>query len=175
MPDSPPRTSAALEVSRSRRAVRAAVALVLLVALLAVLLWYTTHPPELATSEETRQAATPVGVPVYVAMAPAPTDRSLAIDGVKLRVTANTDVDVRPLLCRDGSPGVTSDPAAYCSELVDPEGQRLEPGDSLLVEVAADEPAIVVVDRIRVGYQDGIRAATQPAGVDHAVVNVLGR
>jgi len=143
--------------------------------LLGVLGWYATHPPALATTTDTRQASTPVDVPVYVGMVRAPADRTLDVDGIKLRVTANTDVEVAPLLCKGGSLVVTSAPETFCTELVDPEGRRMEPGDSLLVEVTADVPAVVVVDRVRVGYQEGIRAATQPAGVAHAVVSVIGR
>jgi hypothetical protein len=101
--------------------------------------------------------------------------RTLSVDGVKVDVTANTMVAVEPKLCRGGAFTSTSDPTAFCRELVDPEGNRLGPGDSLVMEVTAPLPAVVVIDRIRVGYQDGIRAGTQPAGVDHAVVRVLGR
>ncbi|MDN4173882.1 hypothetical protein QWY28_13050 [Nocardioides sp. SOB77] len=164
-----------LEVSTRRRRTRWAVWALLAAALLAVLAWYCTHPPALATSTDARRATTPVDTPVYVGMFAAPGDRSLALDGVKVHATANTDVELAPLLCKGGSLVVTSDPGAFCRELVPPEGERLEPGDSLVVEVVAAEPAIVVLDRIRIGYQDGIRAATQPAGVDHAVVTVLGR
>ncbi|WP_435746615.1 hypothetical protein [Nocardioides sp. SYSU DS0663] len=170
-------TTAPLEVSRRRRAVRVALWVALAVAVAAVLAWYTTRPPALPTSPATPQATTPVGVPVYVGMFAARHDfaRTLTVDGVKVEATANTEVDVAPLLCRGGAFTATSDPEAFCSELVDPEGQRLTPGDSLVVEVTGQLPAVVVIDRVRVGYQDGIRAGTQPAGVAHAVVRVLGR
>ncbi|MDN4163563.1 hypothetical protein [Nocardioides abyssi] len=166
---------APLEVSARRRVVRWAVVAAMLVALLAVLGWYSTHPPALATSPDTRRASTPVEVPVYVGMYAAPRDRTLSIDGVKLHATANTEVVVTPLVCKGGSLVVTSDPQAFCRELVPPAGERLQPGDSVVVEVSADVPAIVVLDRVRVGYQDGIRAGTQPAGVEHAIITVLGR
>lgn len=166
---------APLEVTARRRAVRWVLVVVIALALVAVLAWYAAHPPPLATSEADRRASTPVDTPVYVGMFAAPSDRTLDVDGVKVHATANTEVEVAPLLCRGGSPVVTSDPAAFCRELVAPEGNRLEPGDSLVVEVSAARPAVVVVDRLRVGYQDGIRAATQPAGVQYAIVTVLGR
>ncbi|MBC9735219.1 hypothetical protein [Nocardioides marmotae] len=168
-------TDVALEVRPRRRLVRWVVPALLGLALLAVLGWYATHPPVLATSADQRRATTAVDTPVYVGMFAAPGDRTLAVDGVKVHATANTDVDVAPLLCKGGSPVVTSDPATFCRELVAPAGNRLEPGDSLVVEVSAATPAVVVLDRIRVGYQDGIRAGTQEAGVEHAVVTVLGR
>lgn len=166
---------APLEVSTRRRAVRWALVAALALALGLVLAWYATHPPALATSEDTRRASTPVGTPVYVGMYAAPAGRTVSVDGVKVRATANTEVEVAPLLCRGGSPVVTSDPGAFCRELVAPAGERLRPGDSVVVEVSAEAPAVVVLDRIRIGYQDGVRAATQQAGAANAIVTVLGR
>ncbi|GGO74619.1 hypothetical protein GCM10012276_22990 [Nocardioides deserti] len=167
--------AAPLEVSARRRAVRWAVVGALVLALAVVVAWYSAHPPALATSVDTRHASTPVDTPVYVGMYAAPSDRTLSVDGVKVHATANTEVQVAPLLCKGGSLVVTSDPEAFCRELVTPAGERLEPGDSVVVEVKADVPAVVVLDRVRIGYQDGIRAATQQAGVENAIVTVLGR
>jgi hypothetical protein len=166
---------APLEVSARRRVVRWAVVGALVLALAVVVAWYSAHPPVLATSTDTRRASTPVDTPVYVGMYAAARDRTLSVDGVKVHATANTEVEVAPLLCKGGALVVTSDPEAFCRELVAPAGERLEPGDSVVVEVRADVPAVVVLDRVRIGYQEGIRAATQPAGVENAIVTVLGR
>lgn len=170
-------TPVPLEVSSHRRAVRIALWVALALAVAVIVAWYTARPPALPTTDAAPRTSTPVDVPVYVGMFTAPADfgRTLSVDGIKVHVTANTDVDVVPLLCKGGSVVATSDTEAFCQELLDPEGRRLGAGDSVVLEVVADEPAIVVVDRIRIGYQDGVRAATQDAGADHAVVQVLGR
>lgn len=170
-------TTAPLEVSVRRRAVRIALRVALVVAFVAVVVWYTARPPALPTTDATPQTTTPTTVPVYVGMFSAPGDfaRTLSVDGVKVHATANTEADVVPLLCKGGGFTATSDPDTFCQDLLDPEGQSLGPGDSVVVRVTADLPAVVVVDRVRIGYQDGIRAGTQPAGADHAVVRVLDR
>jgi hypothetical protein len=122
-------------------------------------------------------ATTPVGVPVYIGMFAAPNDfgRRLSVDGVKVRATATAAVSIVPLLCRGGSVAVTSTPDPFCVELRDPQGATLGTGDSLVLEVTAESPSVVVVDRVRVGYQDGVRAGTQDAGVQEAVIRVLDR
>jgi hypothetical protein len=143
-------------------------------AVLAVAVWYAHSPEPLPTSDETLSASTVAGRPVYLGVFAPTADftRTLSLSGVKVHTTANTDVDVVPLLCRGGGFGVTSEPETFCRELVDPEGQELATGDSIVLEVSADESAIAVVDRVRIGYRDGWQWATQEAG-SGAVVRIV--
>ncbi|WP_121258567.1 hypothetical protein [Nocardioides ferulae] len=138
--------------------------------------WFLTHPPALPVEEQRITATTAVDQPVYLGVFGAPADfgRRLEVDGVKVRATSSAEVTLVPWLCQDGAPGVTTDPEAFCSALVDPAGAELGAGDSIVLEVRADHPLVVVVDRVRIGYRDGLRAATQEAGAP-ALVTVVGR
>jgi hypothetical protein len=136
--------------------------------------WYVTHPSDLPTSGRTVHATTPTGQPVYVGVfaATGGFDRTLRLSGVKVHTTSTTDVEVVPLLCRGGTIGVTSDPATFCTELVNPEGQSFGPGDDIILEITGDAAGVAAVDSVRLGYREGIQAATQDAGVP-VVVNIL--
>ncbi len=138
--------------------------------------YVTTHPEELPTSEELVTASTPVGQPVYVGVfhADADFDRTLEISGIKVFAESTVPVTITPRLCRGGSLGVTSEPEVFCAELVDTEGAAMTAGDEVVLEVSADEPGVVDIERIRVAYRDGLQWATQFAGAP-AVVQILSR
>jgi hypothetical protein len=138
--------------------------------------WFANNPRDLPISEETVNATTTVGQPVYIGVfAPAADfDRTLTLSGVKIRTTSNTQVDVVPLLCRGGTVGVTSEPDSFCPTLVNPEGQSLGAGDAIVLEVTGDVAAIAVIDRVRLGFREGLQWGTEPAGLG-AIVRVLGR
>jgi hypothetical protein len=137
--------------------------------------WFVTHPEPLPTSDAMVHATTPVGQPVYVGMfTPDDFDRTLRLSGVKVHTTSSVDVDVQPLLCRSGTIGVTTDPASFCADLVDPEGESFGPGDSIVVVVTAQAPGAAVVDRVRLGYREALQADTQEAG-QTAIVTILDR
>lgn len=168
-------STAPLQVERRPRwrlAVWAAVA----VAVVAVVVWYVNSPEELPTSDTTISASTPVDQPVYVGVfAPdANFVRTLHLSGVKVHTTSNTEVSVVPLLCRGGTIGVTTEPETFCDDLVDPEGQTFRAGDDIVLEISSAEPAIAVVDRVRLGYRDGLQWGTHEAGAG-VVVRVLAR
>lgn len=163
----------ALEVRRRPRAALAAWAVV--VAIVAGLaFWFVTSPPAPATTDAVVRASTPTGQDVYVAVVPGQADRTLRISGVLVHVDAEVPVEVEPLLCRGGSPRVTSEPAAFCAELVTPDGRGLRPKDSILLRVRGEYAGVTRIDRVRLAYRDGIRRATRPAGAP-AEVTVLGR
>ncbi len=145
-------------------------------AVLAVTVWYVNSPGSLPTSDTMISASTPVDQPVYVGVfAPEPDfGRTLHISGVKVHTTSNTEVTVVPLLCRGGAVGVTSDPESFCDELVNPEGQTFGAGDGIVLEVSSPEAAIAVIDRVRLGYRDGLQWGTHEAGAG-AVVRILAR
>lgn len=164
-----------LQVRRGPRAgivVRALLALVLV----AFVVWFTTSPASLPTSDTTISASTPAATPVYVGVFTpgADFDRDLHRSGVKVHTTANTEVTVTPLLCVGGTIGVTTEPDHFCPELVNPEGRTLGEGDAIVLEVSSELAAIAVVDRVRLGFRDGLQWGTLEAG-SGAIVRVLGR
>ncbi|MCD4527231.1 hypothetical protein [Nocardioides sp. cx-173] len=139
-----------------------------------IVVWYVNSPEPLPTSERTVTASTAVGRPVYVGVFAPTADftRRLSLSGVKVHTAANTDVDVVPLLCQGGGFGVTSEPETFCEELVDPEGRSFAAGDSIVLKVSGDEFALAVIDRVKLGYRDGLQWATHEAGSD-AVVRIV--
>ena len=143
---------------RPRRHTRAVVGGTVAAALAALGVWYVNSPSDLPTSDEAVNASGTTDRPLYVGMfAPGSDfDRTLHLSGVKVHTTANTQVEVVPHLCLDGSVSVTTDPAAFCRELVNPEGRTLEAGDSIVLEVSSDETAIAVIDPIRLGFREGL-------------------
>jgi hypothetical protein len=144
--------------------------------LVALGIWYVNSPSALPTSNATVNASTVAGRPVYVGVfaATGGFERTLHLSGVKVRTTANTQVEVVPHLCRNGSLSVTTEPAAFCGELVNPEGQQFGPGDSIVLEVSSDENAIAVIDRVRLGFREGLQWGTREAG-SPAIVSILAR
>lgn len=168
-------TSTDLQVRRGPRAgivVRVLLALVVV----AFLVWFTTSPASLPTSDTAISASTPTAARVYVGVFTpgADFDRDLHLSGVKVHTTANTEVTVTPLLCVGGTIGVTTEPDRFCPELVNPEGRTLGEGDAIVLEVSSDLAAIAVVDRVRLGFRDGLQWGTLEAG-SGAIVRVLGR
>ena len=127
-------------------------ALVLAVGLIGFLAWQANHPGVAA------------GVP----------GRTLHLSGVKIHTTSNTDVSVTPLLCRDGRIEATTDPAAFCADLVNPEGQAFGPTDSIVLQVLSAVPAVAVIDPVRLGFRENLQWGTFPTGAG-AVVQVLAR
>ncbi|MGA8257049.1 MAG: hypothetical protein WB767_10790 [Nocardioides sp.] len=149
---------------------------VVLTGALILLLVRTAHPGELPVSDRTVNASTPISQPVYVGVFSAGAEfaRTLDLSGVKVHTTSNTEVSVTPLLCKAGTVGVTTDPDAFCAELVNPEGQAFTSGDSIVLQVTSDEAAIAVIDRVRLGFREGFQWGTLPAG-QSAIVRVLAR
>ena len=161
-----------------RRRPRAGLVVKVLLALVVVafVVWFTTSPADLPVSEAEVTASTPVNTPVYLGVfAPAADfDRELHLSGVKVHTTANTELTVTPLLCVGGTVGVTTEPERFCPELVDPEGRTLREGDSVVLEVTGALAAIAVIDRVRLGFRDGLQWGTLEAG-SGAIVRILGR
>lgn len=169
-PRHPPRN-----MRRDPRVVAAALAVTGLVVVV-LSAWYVNTPAPLPVASTTIQAITPVDQPVYVGVfAPsAAFGRTLTLSGIKLSITSNTEISVVPLLCRGGTLGVTTDPTQFCDELVNPEGEHFGPGDDIVLEVTGQQSAVAVVDRIRVGFREGLRWGTEEAGAP-VVVRVLDR
>jgi hypothetical protein len=162
-----------LAVRQRGRGVRLAIGIVFALLLAALAVWYVNSPSSLPTSNTTVNASTVAGRPVYLGVFAATDDfaRTLHLSGVKVRTTANTRVEVVPYLCRDGSLAVTTDPDAFCGELVNPEGETFAQGDSIVLEVSSDETAVAVIDRVRLGFREGLQWGTREAG-SPALVNI---
>lgn len=145
--------------------------------LLGWFIWYATTPEGLPTSAKTVSAPGVAGTPLYVGMFSAPDDfdRTLRISGVKVHATTSADLTVTPLLCRRGTVGVTTGPEQFCADLVDPAGQRLVGGDSIVLKFEAAEPVIAVVDQVRIAFREDVRWDTQPAGNEQAIVTFSAR
>lgn len=159
-----------------RRRVRIVVLGLVVAVLAGMVVWWVNHPRGLPTSGTTVSASTVTGQPVYVGVfvAPADFDRSLELSGVKVHVTANTRVEVVPLLCRQGSISVTTDPEPFCEALANPENETFGAGDAIVLEVAAEETAIAVIDRVRLGFRERLQWGTQEAG-SAAIVSIQAR
>lgn len=138
--------------------------------------WFLNTPPALSTTDRQVAGASVAGTPVYVGMYTPPSgfDRSIRVTGVKVDARASAEVDITPLLCRGGAVGVTTMPGQFCSELINPQGEDFDASDSLVLEVAATDAAQVEIDRIRVGFHQGLRAATSPAGIAGATLTFGG-
>jgi hypothetical protein len=140
------------------------------------LVWYVNTPSELPVAAREISDTAVSGQSVYVGMFTAPNgfDRTLHVSGVKVHTVATTtEVEVTPLLCRGGTVTVTTAPDVFCAELVNPEGEPFTDGDTILVDVRADQPAAVVVERIEIGFREGIRSGTLPAGIRRAGITVV--
>ena len=156
---------------------RYTMAMAALVLLVGWMSWYAVTPPKLPVSSKVATATTVVSKPIYIGMFTVPSDfgRTLRIAGVKSHATANEKLEVTPVLCRRGTVGVTTEPGQFCSDMVNPEGARLVGGDSIMLKVQSDMPAVAIIDRIRIAYREDLRWDTQPAGNKQAIVTVAGR
>jgi hypothetical protein len=161
-----------LEMGHRRRTRRVLLGVVALL-LIAMAVWYVNNPRSLPTSDTKLNASTVTGSPVYVGVfvAPKDFDRTLHLSGVKVHTTANTQVEVVPHLCRQGSIAVTTDPEPFCGDLQNPEGKTFGPGDSIVLEVSSDATAIAVIDRVELGFREGLQWGTKPAGAS-AIVSI---
>jgi hypothetical protein len=165
-----------LAVAPSRRGWRITTYAAALLLLLAVIGWVSTHPDALATTDTTVRAETPVGVPVFVGVfaTQADFDRNLHLAGVHVFATSTADVTIVSHVCHGGSVNVTTTPESFCVELGPTEDAALESGDSIVLEIAGDVPAVVDIDRVRIAYRDGMQWATQDAGA-RSQVSILAR
>lgn len=170
--EDPADPAASLGVTRSRwRGIT--VALAAGSVLLVTVSWWLTHPSDLPLRDGHVTAVTTPDRAVYVGMVSgAEIDRTLRLGGVHVRTESTVPVEVVPLLCRGGSVSVTSDATPFCSDLVDPTGQQLRPGDSLVVRVTGEEAGAAYVGRMSLAFRSGLQVGTQPAGT-RAVVAIV--
>lgn len=164
-------------ISLQSRFWRAAVAAAGVLLLVGWFFWYATTPEELPTTSKTVSAPGVAGTPLYVGVFTPPEgfDRTLRISGVKVHATTSADITVTPLLCRRGTVGVTTGPEQFCSDLVNPEGERLVAGDSIVLRFETDQPVIAVVDQVKIAYREDVRWDTQPAGNEQVIVTFSAR
>lgn len=129
-------------------------------------IWFVRTPEDLPVSTRTSEGTGVVGQPVYVGMFATGDDfdRTLHISEVVLDVAPEENVEVTPLICRNGSISVTTDADTYCESLDDPEGDEFHGGDSLVLAVSASAPTTVEIGRVEIAFREGIRWGTKPAG-----------
>jgi hypothetical protein len=141
------------------------------------MIWYVNTPEDLPTDNVTKTASGVVGQPLYIGMftTPAGFDRGIHISGVKVDATASSALRITPLLCRHGSVDVTTDTEQFCASLDDPAGQRLGAGDSIVLKIDSDTDVVADIGRIRIGFQEGLRWGTKPAGHAGAEVSLVQR
>ena len=165
-----------LTVPRSRRGLWVTTYVVVLVVLIAVVGWVTTHPESLPTTDTRVNASTPVTEPVFLGVfgREAGFDRTLHISGVRVFASSTVEATITPHVCHGGSVRVTSTTESFCDELGPTEGATLAPGDTIVLEVVADAPGVVSIDRLRIAYRDGLQWATQDAGAP-SQVTILAR
>lgn len=161
-----------LGVRRSRwRTLTAVLALGALVVV--VVSWWMTHPAALPLREGHVTAVTTPGRAVYVGMVSgSEVPGTLRLGGVHVTTEATVPVEVEPLLCRGGSVSITADADPFCLDLVDPTGQQLRPGDSLVVRVTGEEAGAAYVSQLVLSYRSGLQVGDQPAGT-RAVVAIV--
>ncbi len=138
--------------------------------------YYVSTPEPLPTSQEAVTASIPAGQSVYVGVFRPPEgfDRVLHLTGVRIDVVANTEVTVVPLVCQGGDLGVTTQPQEACATVVDPEGVDFGAEDDLILQVTGTTGSIAVIDRVALGFREGARWGTVPAGAP-AEVRILPR
>ncbi len=138
--------------------------------------YYVSTPEPLPVSDQTVTASIPAGQSVYLGVFAPPADfgRVLHLTGVRIDVVANTEVTVVPLVCQGGDLGVTTQPQGSCTTVVDPEGVDLAADDDLILQVTGTTGAIAVIDRVMLGFREGLRWGTIPAGAP-AEVRILPR
>ena len=152
------------------------VAAIAVLVLVAWSVWFLRSPGALPTEDRTISASGKAGTPLYVRALAVPSDfdRTLHVSGVKVHTEASADLTVTPLLCTGGSINdVTTAPGQFCDDLVNPEGKDLGAGDSILLEIQADQAVEAHIDRIRIGFRQDVRSATEDAGVDGVDVTLV--
>lgn len=139
--------------------------------------WYVLSPGALPTSSAVERGNGVAGAPLYVEMFHAADDfdRTLHVSGIDVPGDVPEGVTVTPLLCRGSLNGVTTRTEGFCSDLVEPEGEELGAGDSIVVEVESDGAAEVHLDRIEISFRQDIRFGSEPAGIAGAEVVFVER
>lgn len=176
--------SSSLEVPRRRRQangsrvwrITAVVAAVVLVA--GWLAWFLLTPEDLPVNGRTADAAGVAGTPLYVGVFTMPDgDRTIDVSEISVPVEGDdaASVVVEPLVCRGGSIGVTTVAEDFCDDVEEGVEGELGSGDSIVLRLAAEEPATATVGRIELSFRDGIRWGTKEAGIAGIVVSFAER
>ncbi len=151
------------------------VALMGVVALGSAGTYYVTTPEPLPSGTGVVTASVPSNQSVYLGVLRLPRDfdRSLQVQGVQVEVTATSEVAVLPLLCLGGDIDVTTSPTTRCDDVVDPVGEELGSGDTLVLQVTGDGATVAVVEPVTISFREGLRRGSRVAG-SGARIRVLG-
>ena len=138
----------------------------LAVALAASTGYYVTSPPPLSVRETPVTATVPTGQPVYLGVYDVgeETGRTLSVRGVQVDVTSTREIAVQPLVCVGGDVDVTTAPDEWCTDIVDPAGAELGPGDDLILQVIGSGATVAVIDPVTITFSEGVRRGAREAG-----------
>lgn len=136
--------------------------------------YYVTNPPPLAVQQAPVTATVPSGQPVYLGVydVGAEDGRTLDVRGVQVDVTSTREIAVQPLVCVGGDVDVTTAPDASCTDIVDPAGAEIGPGDDLMLQVTGSGATVAQIDPVTITFTDGLRRGAREAGAP-ARVRVL--
>ncbi len=139
------------------------------------LVWFLRTPDDLPTDDARVTDSAVVGQTVYVGMLSVGDDfdRTIKISEISVDVSPADDVEVTPLICRDGSLSFTSDAESFCPELDEPEDAEFSSGDSIVLAVTASAATEVEIGRIEISFRDGVRWGTKDAGLEGATLTFL--
>jgi hypothetical protein len=128
--------------------------------------YYVTNPPPLTVRDSPVTATVPSGQPVYLGVYVPDKDagRTLDVRGVQVDVTSTREIAVQPLVCVGGSVDVTTAPDTTCTDIVDPAGADLGPGDDLMLQVTGSGSTVAVVEPVTISFVEGVRRGTHQAG-----------
>ena len=134
--------------------------------------WFARTPDDLPTSSRTAEGTGVVDQEVYVGMFAVGDDfdRTLRISEILVEVSPGDGVEITPLICRDGSVSVTTDADSYCSQLDEPDDAEFSNGDSIVLAVSASSATDVEISQIEIGFREGVKWGTKPAGLDGATL-----
>ena len=135
-------------------------------------IWFLRTPGDLPTEDRSAEGTGVVDQEVYVGMLAVGDDfdRTLRISEISVDVSPDDDVEVTPLICRDGSLSVTTDADSYCAALDEPDGADFSDGDSIVLAVSASAATEVEIGQIEISFREGIKWGTEPAGLEGATL-----
>ncbi|KRF15471.1 hypothetical protein ASG90_12335 [Nocardioides sp. Soil797] len=145
--------------------------------LVAVGLWWMGHPTALPTSDDVVDVTAKTDQQVYVGVT-VKDERDIKITSVEMDTAADsTDsldsdgLEVRAWICKDGAISQTTQPERFCGDVLPAEGNTLHLGgaDQLMLSVDSTTPVELDLERLQIGFRDGLQRGTDPFGPPFAI------
>ena len=132
--------------------------------------WWITHPEGFARAGR-YEVQTPAGRPTFVGVLGPSSGpgRTLKISDVTARIVhAPEGTEAVGLICRGGAIGTTADASAFCTELVDANGETLHYGEAsmeqLVLRISSPTPGDIEIDGVTLSFRDGLRSGSAHVG-----------